>query len=79
MWLEEYHIDGLRFDSTLYIRAVGTGGSQELPDGWSILQAINETVVRHHANGITIAVPAESAAVVATASRNGDASLVLAT
>jgi Flp pilus assembly protein CpaB len=30
-------------------------------------------------NGITIAVPAESAAVVATASRNGDASLVLAT
>ena len=31
------------------------------------------------ANGITIAVPAESAAVVATASRNGDASLVLAT
>jgi Flp pilus assembly protein CpaB len=29
-------------------------------------------------NGITIAVPAESAAVVATASRNGDASLVLA-
>ena len=31
------------------------------------------------ANGITIAVPAESSAVVATASRNGDASLVLAT
>lgn len=31
------------------------------------------------ANGITIAVPTESAAVVATASRNGDASLVLAT
>lgn len=31
------------------------------------------------ANGITIAVPAESAAVVATASRNGDASLILAT
>jgi Flp pilus assembly protein CpaB len=30
-------------------------------------------------NGITIAVPAESAAVVATASRNGEASLVLAT
>ena len=30
-------------------------------------------------SGITIAVPAESAAVVATASRNGDASLVLAT
>lgn len=30
-------------------------------------------------NGITIAVPAESAAVVATASRNGDASIVLAT
>ncbi len=55
MWLEEYHIDGLRFDSTLYIRYVGQAGSQELPDGWSILQAINETVTLHHSNGITIA------------------------
>ncbi|MCT0225034.1 alpha-amylase family glycosyl hydrolase [Synechococcus sp. CS-1328] len=55
MWLDEYHIDGLRFDSTLYIRNAGASGTEELPDGWSILQAINETVAGHHLGGITIA------------------------
>jgi 1,4-alpha-glucan branching enzyme len=55
MWLEDYHIDGLRLDSTLYIRNSGEGGSSEIPDGWSLLQAINETVSRHGKNHITIA------------------------
>lgn len=55
MWLHEYHIDGLRFDSTLYIRNAGESGTQEIPDGWSILQAINETVAEQHAGCITIA------------------------
>ncbi len=55
MWLDEYHIDGLRFDSTLYIRSVGEAGSQELPDGWSMLQAINETVTSSRSGRITIA------------------------
>jgi 1,4-alpha-glucan branching enzyme len=55
MWLDEYHIDRLRFDSTLYIRNVGEAGTQELPDGWSILQAINEMVAEHHPGRITIA------------------------
>lgn len=55
MWLDEYRVDGLRFDSTLYIRQFGESGSQELPDGWSLLQAINETVSRSRAGRITIA------------------------
>lgn len=55
MWLYEYHIDGLRFDSTLYIRNAGESGTQEIPDGWSILQAINETVAEQHPSCITIA------------------------
>jgi 1,4-alpha-glucan branching enzyme len=55
MWLEDYHIDGLRLDSTLYIRNSGEGGRSEMPDGWSLLQAINETVSRHGVNHITIA------------------------
>jgi 1,4-alpha-glucan branching enzyme len=55
MWLDDYHIDGLRLDSTLYIRNSGEGGRSEIPDGWSLLQAINETVSRHGANQITIA------------------------
>jgi 1,4-alpha-glucan branching enzyme len=55
MWLEEYHVDGLRFDSTLYIRNVGERGTSEIPDGWSLLQAINETVSMNPRNHITIA------------------------
>lgn len=55
MWLEEYHIDGLRFDSTLYIRNCGETGGTDNPDGWSLLQAINETVARQPGNQIAIA------------------------
>ena len=55
MWLEEYHIDGLRLDSTLYIRNQGEDRASEIPDGWSLLQAINETVARQTGNQITIA------------------------
>ena len=60
MWLVEYRVDGLRFDSTLYVRKLGEGESQELPDGWSILQAINETVSRSRNGRITIAEDVQS-------------------
>lgn len=55
MWLDEYHVDGLRFDSTFYIRMFGENGTQELPDGWSMLQAINEVVSHSWPGRITIA------------------------
>jgi 1,4-alpha-glucan branching enzyme len=55
MWLDEYHVDGLRFDSTFYIHKFGENGSQELPDGWSMLQAINEVVSHSWPGRITIA------------------------
>jgi len=58
MWLDEYHVDGLRFDSTIYIRtANGTDGpgSYHLPDGWSLLQEINSLVTQKFPGRITIA------------------------
>jgi 1,4-alpha-glucan branching enzyme len=55
MWIEEYHVDGLRLDSTLYIRNIREDGASEIPDGWSLLQAINEMVARCDRNQITIA------------------------
>ncbi len=44
MWIEEYHIDGLRTDGTVYIRRDRSEheGGCDLPHGWSLLQWICE-------------------------------------
>jgi len=57
-WLEEFRVDGLRFDSTLFIRNThGQNGNPEtdIPEGWSLLQWINEEVQRFFCGRITIA------------------------
>ncbi|MBK9072192.1 MAG: alpha amylase C-terminal domain-containing protein [Myxococcales bacterium] len=52
MWLEEYNVDGLRFDSTVNIRnASGT----DVPEGWWLLQAINDRVDAQYSGRIMIA------------------------
>ncbi|MEX2629679.1 MAG: alpha-amylase family glycosyl hydrolase [Tistlia sp.] len=46
-WLDEYGLDGLRFDMTLYMRTVkGDENDPEdaLEDGWSLMRWINEEV-----------------------------------
>ncbi len=56
-WLNNYHADGLRFDSTVNIRN-RNGNSDpagDLPDGWSLLQWINEEVQASQPWKITIA------------------------
>ena len=55
MWLEEYHIDGLRLDCTQFIRTVDGSEEQALPDGWSLLQWINSEVSMKFPGRITIA------------------------
>ncbi|WP_031499125.1 alpha-amylase family glycosyl hydrolase [Bryobacter aggregatus] len=46
MWLREYRADGLRYDATVYIRKVNGAADPtgDLPDGWSLVQWINQTV-----------------------------------
>jgi 1,4-alpha-glucan branching enzyme len=55
MWLEEYHVDGLRFDGTAYIHSFPGPGGQDLPEGWSLLQWINGKVAEEYPGRITIA------------------------
>jgi 1,4-alpha-glucan branching enzyme len=55
MWLEEYRIDGIRFDCTQFIRTINGAGTQDLPDGWSLLQWLNDQVAEKYPGRITIA------------------------
>lgn len=55
MWLEEYHVDGLRYDCTQFIRTVHGSEEQDLPEGWSLLQWINGQVSERFPGRITIA------------------------
>ncbi len=45
-WLRDYRLDGLRLDATAYIRnIVGDGDpSQDIPDGWQLLEQINDAI-----------------------------------
>lgn len=46
-WLHKFRADGLRFDATAYIRnkyGNNNDGWNDLPDGWSLLQWINNEV-----------------------------------
>jgi len=55
MWLEEYHIDGIRFDCTQFIRTLDGSRDHDLPEGWSLLQWLNDQIDQKFAGLITIA------------------------
>jgi 1,4-alpha-glucan branching enzyme len=55
MWLDEYRIDGLRFDMTLFMRSVAGNGEMDLPDGWGLMQWINKEISDQHPGHITLA------------------------
>lgn len=53
MWLDDYHVDGLRIDMSFYIRAVDDG--RDIPEGWSLIQWINDDIRKAHPGAIVIA------------------------
>jgi 1,4-alpha-glucan branching enzyme len=57
-WLNKYRLDGLRFDSVVNIRNRNGNNNDpagDLPDGWSLLQWINDEIRRSQPWKITIA------------------------
>ena len=58
MWMHEFHVDGLRWDATAFIRNVNGHDNDpagDIPDGWSFMQWINEEVHEFAPNRLTIA------------------------
>lgn len=58
MWLNEFHVDGLRVDSTIYLRnAKGENDnpSTDLPEAWHFMQELNETVKKVKPEALTFA------------------------
>lgn len=54
MWLEEYRVDGFRWDSTVNIRAYNNGRTP-LPAGAKMLEDINNEIKKRHTNVFSIA------------------------
>jgi len=58
MWFEEYHVDGLRWDGVTYIKNIlGSNSSpaNEIPDGWNLMQWINDEIRQRFPGMISIA------------------------
>ena len=58
MWLEEYQIDGLRWDATAYIHNVygrNNDPSTDIAEGWNLMQSINNEIDTKYPNKISIA------------------------
>lgn len=58
MWLTEYRLDGLRLDSTVYMRnSLGKNDDPEhdLPEAWSLFQEINTLAHKINPNALMIA------------------------
>ena len=54
MWMRDCHLDGLRVDSTINIRKVNDQ-SDDIPDGWKMLQEITTTAKEIKPEAIVIA------------------------
>ncbi|AQT69213.1 1,4-alpha-glucan branching enzyme GlgB [Anaerohalosphaera lusitana] len=53
-WLDEYNLDGIRMDGTAYIRERGIG-EPEIPEGWTLMQWINNEIDAAFPQKISIA------------------------
>jgi len=58
MWVRDYHVDGLRWDATSFIRNVhgrSNDPGSDIPDGWSLMQWVNQELKHAKPGVFTIA------------------------
>ena len=76
MWIREYGVDGLRWDATAFIRNVDgrdNNPGTDLPDGWSLMQWINEEMRKGHKAAFSIAEDLQGNAMLTKAQKDGGA------
>ena len=76
MWLREFGVDGLRWDMTAFIRNVhgqNDDPSSDLPDGWSLMQWVNEEIKKSSPGAFTIAEDLKNNAFLTRAQKDGGA------
>ena len=57
-WLEEFRIDGLRWDATAWISSIygaGSGGPDRIDDGWRFMADVNAEIAARYPGRLTIA------------------------
>ena len=75
-WLSEYRVDGFRWDAVAYIRNVfGHDGDaqNDLPDGWTLLQEVNDAMSAINPRAIAIAEDLRKNSAITTAVSEGGA------
>ncbi|MES2308516.1 MAG: alpha-amylase family glycosyl hydrolase, partial [Verrucomicrobiota bacterium] len=58
MWLDDYHLDGIRMDSICHIRNVDGNScppDRDIPEGWTLMQWMSEEAAKLEKNKILIA------------------------
>jgi 1,4-alpha-glucan branching enzyme len=57
LWLDEFHIDGLRWDATAYIRNADgtTDAGKDIAEGWGLMRWVNDDIHAAHPGKISIA------------------------
>ncbi|MCE1175177.1 MAG: alpha amylase C-terminal domain-containing protein [Propionibacteriales bacterium] len=71
-WLENFHLDGLRYDMTPYMRSVDAG-EMNIPEGWSLCHWINTEVRAKYPRKILVAEDLHSNPAVSDPGPNGAA------
>lgn len=55
MWMQDYHVDGLRYDMTPYMRSVDGSAAGDLPEGFDLMRWINSQIRDRYPDRLLVA------------------------